>query len=275
MYLKDSTVYHVMSKLVGKDVDTLPCYSYCCEYEKFENYDLTDLLTSLPHYKFFLDASIIGKDGNIVHRFLLVEEIEDSIHFEMIHDDVHDGKKYYPHLSLKITFKSVFEGDVKKIKRQVAFCVYKPVENTKNLQSFGNVKDLKDENRLKEINDLLELICMFVKRLNDIDLLLAKDINSVRFTEVIGTKKQKVNKNFVVTYISDTRSVKEDTVSGKVPRNIEWNYSWIQRGHWRRIEDDSIGKSRAGERNQLGRTWVNECVKRAHLPGISNLRIVV
>ncbi len=44
-----------------------------------------------------------------------------------------------------------------------------------------------------------------------------------------------------------------------LPSNPEWKHSWECVGHWRKL--DGIGKDRHGEYNQLGRTWVNPCIK--------------
>lgn len=44
-----------------------------------------------------------------------------------------------------------------------------------------------------------------------------------------------------------------------LPRDPEWKHSWECIGHWRKVK--SVGKDRNGEYNQLGRTWVNPCIK--------------
>lgn len=40
---------------------------------------------------------------------------------------------------------------------------------------------------------------------------------------------------------------------------IDWKHSWSVVGHWRAVE--RIGKNRHGEYCEIGRTWVNPCLK--------------
>lgn len=42
-------------------------------------------------------------------------------------------------------------------------------------------------------------------------------------------------------------------------RQVEWQISWVVRGHWRRFK--GTGKDRSGSRNAIGWTWVNSYQK--------------
>lgn len=44
-------------------------------------------------------------------------------------------------------------------------------------------------------------------------------------------------------------------------RNIEWNYSWIVRGHWRYLSEGKTGHNREGMKGEIGRTWIKEYLK--------------
>jgi hypothetical protein len=49
------------------------------------------------------------------------------------------------------------------------------------------------------------------------------------------------------------------TYTNRFDTEIDWKHSWECIGHWRKCF--AIGKDRDGEYNQIGKTWVNPCVK--------------
>lgn len=71
-----------------------------------------------------------------------------------------------------------------------------------------------------------------------------------------GEKKFFKPKN--VIYIGDK---KRTVTNGSVKKIINWSTQFSTMGHWRRINPDSMGKNRQGERVVKGLTWVNEHIK--------------
>lgn len=65
-----------------------------------------------------------------------------------------------------------------------------------------------------------------------------------------------------------------DQVISSTSNSIEYSHRFWVRGHWRKIDENSFGKDRAGEYNMVGKTWVNECIKGdSSLPIINKKRI--
>lgn len=58
-------------------------------------------------------------------------------------------------------------------------------------------------------------------------------------------------------------------------QKIEYSHRFEVRGHWRRINEGSIGKDREGKRGPIGFTWVKECIKGDEsLPLVSKIRVM-
>ena len=57
-------------------------------------------------------------------------------------------------------------------------------------------------------------------------------------------------------------------------RHIDFTHRFLRRGHWRKLNENQIGKNRDGKRTEKGRTWVNNCeVGNTDLPLIKKVRV--
>jgi hypothetical protein len=90
--------------------------------------------------------------------------------------------------------------------------------------------------------------------------ILLKQIEGMEYAEGIMTSKKKIKykektsrKIGDVIYISEkNESKRSESVKG-----IEFSHRFLRRGHWRKLKNTTLGKDREGNRNQVGRTWVN------------------
>lgn len=56
-----------------------------------------------------------------------------------------------------------------------------------------------------------------------------------------------------------------------LPQNIDWSHRWLVMGHWRKINDDCLGKDREGNYSIQGKTWVVDHKKGPeHLPLVAD-----
>jgi hypothetical protein len=101
-----------------------------------------------------------------------------------------------------------------------------------------------------------------------------KDVaNRTTFKQIWLSGKKNKGPNLVINQIIYINSKNSNNVQFGQAK-VVWSHRFEVRGHWRKIDDASIGKNRAGEYNKLGFTWVNEHEKGPkELPLVEKVRV--
>lgn len=91
-------------------------------------------------------------------------------------------------------------------------------------------------------------------------------VDTIPKTEYINYKvgkerKKKVIKNRPIYYILDRDTYSKGTYKIDPISKLEYSYAFKVRGHWRRIQQGSLGKDRNGVYNTQGYTWVVDYIK--------------
>lgn len=119
------------------------------------------------------------------------------------------------------------------------------------------------------ISTLYALLEHFLKRMQTEEV--GKQNPKFKFKRKIsgprkGTEFHKVRKVICV-------SPKKDMNKYDYLDNVEWGHSWTVRGHWRRTNDETLGKDRNGDYCVKGYTWIAPHIK-GEGPLIKKVRVV-
>ncbi len=106
------------------------------------------------------------------------------------------------------------------------------------------------------LNDLVESFIDFMNSKTSL-VNIQDETHKIQYTD--QDNKVRAAKITKVVYIKDGRDKKAN--SKKIKGAWTPFYSWRVRGHWRKIEENSLGKNRSGEYCIKGLTWVVDCVK--------------
>ena len=99
-------------------------------------------------------------------------------------------------------------------------------------------------------------------------------VDTAKGSEYYAIKGEKTKKvtNRPIYYVIDNRTYKQGAYHINPITKLEYSHAFRVRGHWRRIDEKSIGKDRTGDYHIQGFTWVidhirgeGEFVKRARI----------
>jgi hypothetical protein len=157
------------------------------------------------------------------------------------------------------------------------------VGTVKEVQSWDKivVSVSSDESLMKLTNNgtkldvvgkgILHILWVFINKLGEKQTRMSNQTVSYK----LGKKNYR---NQEVTYITNTKYINDNKTS-KLFRDMDWTHSWVRRGSWRYFPNkpDFIGKDQSGNRNQKGRTWVNESIVNEDLglPLLQRPRILI
>lgn len=99
------------------------------------------------------------------------------------------------------------------------------------------------------------VVNIFIERINKEKCGFESSRHRIKFG--FGKNKRHVTFNRII-HIRPKNYFASETETGE-SRSINWTYSWLVRGHWRKHE--GLGKDRAGSYVVSGFTWVNEHLK--------------
>ena len=132
-----------------------------------------------------------------------------------------------------------------------------------------------EENLIKETEklfgkELLENVVQMIANIFDALKMLAKYAILVDKNEKMKpeyyTFKDKSKKTIKVTnrpiyYVLDKKDYEKKNYEIKAIGKLEYSHAFKVRGHWRRIDEKSIGKDRNGDYKIEGFTWVTDYIK--------------
>jgi hypothetical protein len=77
----------------------------------------------------------------------------------------------------------------------------------------------------------------------------------------IKFKRSGVSPDFVkrIVVLGDKKTINE--TKSVMGANIDWQHTWSVMGHWRRIDQNMVGKTREGEYSVVGQTWVKDHIR--------------
>lgn len=254
-------------------------YYYFCSKESFANAKvglgkndsqfseyLDNVLTNMPHKIFTLSYvdKVDHNNKNIeVSGLMIIREHSNHnlliTYYQKL--DPSPGVVVYYEINIKVYFDD--EKGLNMIEVLASFLDknYNPLD-----LSRGNL-GYKDKMSYQLSENCLMHLGAFINKMKEEDLIMSK-------VERPYQASKKIYKKLELTYISSKSSFVDDFHSKRIPSTLEWTYSWITRGHWRKETPGFLGKDRDGIRNQIGRTWVNEAIKNKGLPFINPLRII-
>lgn len=142
---------------------------------------------------------------------------------------------------------------------------------TLHVDLYSNENDSLDrlvkkspEDAKKHVNLIVGVLLKYLKKvLTDKDTYIAKD-------RIVVKKKSGLPHPIDICHISTKKNIKQYEKKNNLT-NIEWFHSWKVIGHWRTIK--GIGKSREGNYDVVGKTWVNPCIK-GDGPLIEKIRVI-
>jgi hypothetical protein len=119
--------------------------------------------------------------------------------------------------------------------------------------NMGVIVENKWQHRVVCMTGLEDLVQPFIDRLNRSETGVQRvglriKVGSASKKEVVEIRK--------ITYVSPTRYMPNSQSVSSAP--IDWSHRWFVRGHWRKIEENALGKDRAGDYCVHGNTWVKE-----------------
>lgn len=125
----------------------------------------------------------------------------------------------------------------------------------------SNFLDMIFNRKLKEVEyQILQFLYNKVLLMNlafsSKEIIQGSETRTIKASEEKG---KKAYKEVEFRHLSLRSSVSDSPPTTK--RNIQWDFSWRVRGHWRYYKDPKMGLNREGERTETGRTWVSEYIK--------------
>lgn len=239
-----------------------------------EKYKLKGLPTYLVNNSFLQSLRISEmylkyEDVSLSHTnqvFIINDDLESStIHTAIFHViDVPATSRSGPMILVTsyITFMRDPEGSLIKpfilnlalSKDEVGDCKTDVLGSNITYESFGRAAEEAEKLLLQYIYNNILLINHALHRSKDVITGIEK-----KTIKTGNEKGKKAYSEVEFRHLSLRRYVSDG--ASKASRNIEWNYSWVVRGHWRYFTEDKLGVNRSGSREEIGRTWVNEYVK--------------
>lgn len=198
--------------------------------------------------------------------FVLDEDTEGSLHSSILHVIDHPASTEVESCIL-LNFYACFinDPDLKYTKAVQATLILQKDEDLSKCKvtvlrsNFDSMKFTgRHSNEVQ--NTLLQYafnqILLINHALSYKEIIEGKETRSIKISE---DKGKKAYSDVEFRYLSLRSSSIHQ--SKNINSNIEWNYSWIVRGHWRYFKDGKLGLNRYGIREEIGRTWINEYLK--------------
>lgn len=124
------------------------------------------------------------------------------------------------------------------------------IETYVNNQLTSSVTN--DENYRQTYNSIKTIVKQMLKRLEDCRIGFYNESGKVKFKNSSGNKRTYKPKN--VVYIAPKNHSPSQETGRK---NIRWSEGWSVMSHWRRINPESYGVDRNGERSVKGLTFIH------------------
>lgn len=127
--------------------------------------------------------------------------------------------------------------------------------NPKLIETINDTDDLMINNRQLAMSKvIIKYLTCVISKIHDCQLGTEKIHRSFK----APTDRKPKNEKYVSHVIRIRPKHQKTATQPLFSREIEWNNSWIVRGHWRRHEGQTLGKDRNGERKVEGFTWVTD-----------------
>jgi len=142
--------------------------------------------------------------------------------------------------------------------------------NELNLDIFKNGKLLENKNSpvVQSCFMISGYTFQFIQALNSKDFIQGIE---TRMKKTPGVKGKKAYRPVTFIHLEKRNSPKVSESQSQ----IEWDHSFIVRGHWRYFQDETkLGKNRQDEYSELGRTWIKEHKRLEHLEFKEKTRII-
>jgi hypothetical protein len=105
------------------------------------------------------------------------------------------------------------------------------------------------------------IVNALVYRINS-ESLGTEKVNKILPLPAKGGRKSSIRKDHVIKRLIHVRPKRDQIATNPLSsRSIDWTHRWFQRGHWRNLVKESLGKDRDGDYCVQGKTWVSECTK--------------
>ncbi len=215
---------------------------------------------TLPHDEFMItiidDQDHSSIDEALLHIFDLGEEIHVLAYFEFT------GLKRYEHVHVRGKLTDPEDGR--------PGCLF-------NFEHHNLTKRFGEDQVTDAMTQIGQYIFNTILHFNFV-INKSKDVREGTekrsFKSDPTAKGKKAYSNVTVIHLNSHRYLKSKgykTVGAK----IDWNNSWVVRGHWRYFQINTrLGKNRAGDRAEKGRTWVVPYQKQKHLTLVNKTREV-
>lgn len=169
----------------------------------------------------------------------------------------------------KITLSTPFTIDLDRlelsIKKSDVQDLVSDVARQMNMSPITN-PDSFERQMMQELNiirftDIARLIQLATNALDSLNK-RAVMVDRCKKSEYYSFKgKPTVKVTRPIYYVLDKENYKYQSKNIKPLTKLEYSHSFRVRGHWRKMQEDFIGKDRQGERHVKGFTWIKDFVK--------------